>query len=149
MASSFFRYVTSQRHTIQVDYLPYIDELAMQIGVRPNLLWIFLTDPGLGLRILFGPCTPYQFRLCGPGLWDGARQAIFTQWKRITQPLQTRSVPVQESRRSHLPLLLSVSAAALLSSAYFSRFNLSSFFPDITSLLERLKSYLPLPVVKQ
>lgn len=121
----------------------------MQLGVRPNLLWLFLSDPGLGLRVLFGPCTPYQFRLHGPGKWDGARQAIFTQWERVTQPFRTRSVPVQESRHSHLPLLLSVSAAALLSTAYFTRANLPNVHPDITSFLERLKSYLPLPVVRQ
>ncbi|XP_017311638.2 flavin-containing monooxygenase 5 [Ictalurus punctatus] len=142
------RYVTSQRHTIQVDYLPYMDELATQVGVRPNLPWLMLTDPGLGLRVLFGPTTPYQFRLCGPGQWDGARQAILTQWERVAQPLKTRKVPVQESRHSHLPLLLSVSAAALLSTAYFTRANLPSFLPDITSFLDKLKSHLPLPVLR-
>lgn len=63
-----------------MDYIPYLDSIAKEIGVRPNLLWLFLTDPGLGLRVLFGPCTPYQFRLCGPGKWAGARQAILTQW---------------------------------------------------------------------
>ena len=31
------RYVHSTRHTIQVDYVPYMDELAEQIGCKPNL----------------------------------------------------------------------------------------------------------------
>ena len=31
------RYVESQRHTIQVDYIPYMDELAEQFGCKPNL----------------------------------------------------------------------------------------------------------------
>ncbi|XP_060722703.1 si:dkey-239i20.2 isoform X2 [Tachysurus vachellii] len=143
------RYVTSQRHTIQVDHLLYMDELATQIGVCPNLLWLFLTDPSLWLRVLFGPGTPYQFRLFGPGQWAGARQAILTQWERVVQPFKTRSVLVQESGHSHLRLLLSVSAAALLSTVYFNRANMSSFLPDITSFLERLKSHLPLPMVRQ
>lgn len=82
------RYVKSQRHTIQVDYIPYMDELACQVGVKPNLLTLFLTDPKLALEVAFGPCTPYQYRLRGPGKWAGAREAILTQRQRIIKPLQ-------------------------------------------------------------
>ncbi|NXR07108.1 FMO5 monooxygenase, partial [Semnornis frantzii] len=77
------RYVKSQRHTIQVDYIPYMDELACQVGVKPNLLILLLTDPKLALEVAFGPCTPYQYRLSGPGKWAGAREAILTQWQRV------------------------------------------------------------------
>ncbi|XP_054240605.1 flavin-containing monooxygenase 5-like [Indicator indicator] len=84
------RYVKSQRHTIQVDYIPYMDELACQVGVKPNLLTLFLTDPKLALEVAFGPCTPYQYRLQGPGKWAGAREAILTQKQRVIKPLQTR-----------------------------------------------------------
>ncbi|NWI25993.1 FMO5 monooxygenase, partial [Sula dactylatra] len=83
------RYVKSQRHTIQVDYIPYMDELARQVGAKPNLLTLFLTDPKLALEVLFGPCTPYQYRLRGPGKWPGAREAILTQQQRVVRPLQT------------------------------------------------------------
>ena len=31
------RYVTSTRHTIQVDYQPFMDELADMIGCKPDL----------------------------------------------------------------------------------------------------------------
>jgi len=31
------RFVTSQRHTIQVDYIGYMDELAKMYGCKPNL----------------------------------------------------------------------------------------------------------------
>ncbi|XP_074732945.1 flavin-containing monooxygenase 5-like isoform X2 [Strix uralensis] len=89
------RYVKSQRHTIQVDYIPYMDELACQVGVKPNLLTLFLTDPKLALEVTFGPCTPYQYRLRGPGKWEGAREAILTQQQRIIKPLQTRHVEKQ------------------------------------------------------
>ncbi|POI28464.1 hypothetical protein CIB84_007786, partial [Bambusicola thoracicus] len=82
------RYVTSRRHTIQVDYIPYMDELACQLGVKPNLLLLFLTDPKLALEVLLGPCTPYQYRLHGPGAWQGARAAILTQQQRVDQPLR-------------------------------------------------------------
>lgn len=72
-------------------------DLHPQVGVRPNLLGLFLTDPVLWVRTLFGPCTPFQYRLTGPGKWTGARQAIFTQWDRIAQPFRTRVVPEPES----------------------------------------------------
>ncbi|XP_010074385.1 PREDICTED: dimethylaniline monooxygenase [N-oxide-forming] 5-like, partial [Pterocles gutturalis] len=49
------RYVKSQRHTIQVDYIPYMDELACQVGGKPNVLSLFLTDPKLALEVFFGP----------------------------------------------------------------------------------------------
>ncbi|NWV16331.1 FMO5 monooxygenase, partial [Origma solitaria] len=79
------RYVKSQRHTIQVDYVPYMDELACQLGVKPNLLTLFLTDPKLAMEVTFGPCTPYQYRLRGPGAWEGAREAILTQRQRVVR----------------------------------------------------------------
>ncbi|NWX99144.1 FMO5 monooxygenase, partial [Nothoprocta ornata] len=77
------RYVRSPRHTIQVDYIPYMDELAEQVGVRPSLAGLFLRDPRLAAEVLLGPCTPYQYRLRGPGRWRGARAAILTQRQRI------------------------------------------------------------------
>ncbi|NWX63544.1 FMO5 monooxygenase, partial [Promerops cafer] len=79
------RYVKSQRHTIQVDYIPYMDELACQLGVKPNLLTLFLTDPKLAMEVAFGPCTPYQYRLRGPGAWAGARAAILSQRRRVVR----------------------------------------------------------------
>ncbi|XP_019474109.1 dimethylaniline monooxygenase [N-oxide-forming] 5-like [Meleagris gallopavo] len=82
------RYVASRRHTIQVDYIPYMDELACQLGVKPNLPMLFLTDPKLALEVLLGPCTPYQYRLHGPGAWQGAREAILSQQQRVDQPLR-------------------------------------------------------------
>ncbi|KAL4218994.1 Cyclopentanone 1 [Mactra antiquata] len=84
------KYVKSQRHTIQVDYIPYQDELAKLCGCFPNLVKICLTDPVLGFKCLFGSCTPYQYRLRGPGAWKGARKAILTQWDRTMAPLKTR-----------------------------------------------------------
>ncbi|NWZ21990.1 FMO5 monooxygenase, partial [Asarcornis scutulata] len=101
------RYVASRRHTIQVDYIPYMDELACQLGVKPNLPLLFLTDPPLALEVLLGPCTPYQYRLRGPGAWRGARAAILTQRQRVLQPLcgaAGRSGP----RSSSVPHLLKV-----------------------------------------
>ncbi|XP_023195945.1 dimethylaniline monooxygenase [N-oxide-forming] 5-like isoform X2 [Xiphophorus maculatus] len=136
------RYVNSQRHTIQVDYLDYMDEIADLVGVRPRVSRLLLTDPKLGLNVLFGPCTPYQYRLRGPGKWAGARKAILTQWERVCQPLQTRPCKDPERRRSlKLPLLLSAAAVGL--AAYYNRSSLPAFLQDPAALLDRVKSSLP------
>ncbi|XP_028817725.1 dimethylaniline monooxygenase [N-oxide-forming] 2-like [Denticeps clupeoides] len=71
-------------------YVPFLDDLAQEVGARPDVLKLCLSDPGLAWRVLLGPCTPYQFRLCGPDRWAGARQAIYTQWERVEQPMKTR-----------------------------------------------------------
>ncbi|XP_008262366.4 flavin-containing monooxygenase 5-like [Oryctolagus cuniculus] len=113
------RYVKTPRHTIQVDHIEYMDEIAALVGVKPNLLLLFLSDPKLAMEVFFGPCTPYQYRLQGPGKWDGARRAILTQRERIIKPLKTRvtSEDCQSSSqhfsRKLVPLGLAFLAAAL------------------------------------
>ncbi|XP_064283571.1 flavin-containing monooxygenase 5-like isoform X2 [Passer domesticus] len=104
------RYVKSQRHTIQVDYIPYMDDLARQLGVKPNLLTLFLTDPRLAMEVAFGPCTPYQYRLRGPGAWAGARAAILSQRQRVVSALQPRA-----ARRAARPRALPRALTLLLS----------------------------------
>ncbi|KAK2863917.1 hypothetical protein Q7C36_003071 [Tachysurus vachellii] len=106
------RYSCPNKAAVEVDYIPYMDSIAQEVGVHPNLLWLFLTDPGLGFRVFFGPCTPYQFRLSGPGRWDGARQAILTQWERVTQPFKTRPVP--ETKTSTLRYSLGLAGGVML-----------------------------------
>uniref|UniRef100_G1RYR8 Flavin-containing monooxygenase n=1 Tax=Nomascus leucogenys TaxID=61853 RepID=G1RYR8_NOMLE len=88
-----------QSQTLQTDYITYMDELGSFIGAKPNITWLFLTDPRLALEVYFGPCSPHQFRLMGPGKWDGARNAILTQWNRTVKPTRTRVV--SEAQRPH------------------------------------------------
>ncbi|XP_064615988.1 flavin-containing monooxygenase 5-like [Liolophura sinensis] len=94
------RYVASQRHTIQVDFVPIMDELAELVGCKPDFKELFKTDPKLAWKCLTGPCTPYQFRLMGRHKWPGARDAIFTQWDRTFHPLKTRPVMVTTKQKS-------------------------------------------------
>ncbi|XP_078332584.1 flavin-containing monooxygenase 5-like isoform X2 [Crassostrea virginica] len=84
------RYVNRPRHTIQVDYIDYMDELSKLNGNYPHLGKLLLKDPKLAASVFFGPATPYQYRLLGPGKWQGAREAIFTQMDRTDYPLATR-----------------------------------------------------------
>lgn len=90
------RYYQSERHTIQVDFIPYMDELAQQYGVKPNLFKYFFTDHQLWKALVFGPCVPYQYRLEGPHRWSGARDAILSVEDRIAAPLKTRFVGSEE-----------------------------------------------------
>ncbi|XP_054458153.1 flavin-containing monooxygenase 5-like [Anoplopoma fimbria] len=109
------RYSFSERNPIEVDFIPYLDSLAERVGVRPNTLWLLLTDPRLALQVVLGPCTSYQYRLTGPSQWAGAREAILTQWERVREPFRTRVVPEPETRlTSRCSIIESVSGAALM-----------------------------------
>lgn len=84
------RYFSGPRHTIQMDWINYMDELASLAGVKPNLVTMFFDDPLLFYQCFIGSCLPYQYRLSGPNAWKGARQAIMTADNRITGALKTR-----------------------------------------------------------
>ncbi|NXS55280.1 FMO1 monooxygenase, partial [Brachypteracias leptosomus] len=99
---------------LKTEWLAYMDELATFIGAKPRVLGLLFRDPWLALTIFFGPCTPYQYRLGGPGHWEGARQAILTQWDRTLKPTRTR-VPTSSS--SLCPSLLTVMGFLLLLTA--------------------------------
>ncbi|XP_054708902.1 flavin-containing monooxygenase 5-like [Uloborus diversus] len=83
------KFVPSLRHTIQVFWISYMDEICSEFGAKPNLWKMALKDPKLAYLCYFGPCTPYQYRLQGPHTWEGAREAIFSAWERIEAPLKT------------------------------------------------------------
>ncbi|NXK91062.1 FMO1 monooxygenase, partial [Formicarius rufipectus] len=99
---------------LKTEYVVYMDTLASFIGAKPSVLRLLCRDPWLAFIIFFGPCTPYQYRLGGPGQWEGARQAILTQWDRTLKPTRTR-VPAGSS--SYFPSLLIVVGFLLLLAA--------------------------------
>lgn len=72
------KYVDSPRYSTQIYFIQYIDEVSKFIGCRPNLVKYFFTDPKLWYKIVFCPATPPQWRLNGPGQWQGARKAMET-----------------------------------------------------------------------
>ncbi|XP_075472896.1 flavin-containing monooxygenase 5-like [Ascaphus truei] len=114
------RYVESPRHTIQVDFMEYLDEIASQFGAKPNLLRFLFTDPKLAWELFFGPCSPYQYRLTGPGKWAGARGALLTQRDRIIKPTKTRILDDHmKKHKSPIPFLLKIlSIFAILAAVY-------------------------------
>lgn len=111
------RYTDSTRHTIQIDWIPFMDELSKAIGAKPNLIKMAVTDPKLFWACFNGPCLPYQYRLQGPHAWAGARQAILDYENRVFTPLNTDGKVIRAnndkvSHRKFLFLLL-VSTAGL------------------------------------
>ncbi|XP_054708709.1 flavin-containing monooxygenase 5-like [Uloborus diversus] len=96
------RYVASTRHTIQVDWIPFMDEISSQIGAKPNLLKLAFTDPKLFLRCLNGPCLPYQFRLQGPHSWPEAREVILNFEERVYAPLNSEAKKICAKNESSI-----------------------------------------------
>ncbi|XP_070410175.1 flavin-containing monooxygenase 5 [Nothobranchius furzeri] len=122
-------YVVSKSTPLQVDFVSYMDDIAGEIGVRPSLLWLLFTDYLLFKRVLWGPVTAYQYRLTGPGKWEGAREAIITQFDRVYQPLKTRKVPEKEPSLSGLLMKLSLAVLAVGGAVYYA---IQMLYPTFT-----------------
>ncbi|PAV85248.1 hypothetical protein WR25_01004 isoform B [Diploscapter pachys] len=56
-------FVASRRHTIQVYYPSYMDELAELYGCKPKIFRRCFTDPMLAYHLIFYGLVPYQYRL--------------------------------------------------------------------------------------
>uniref|UniRef100_T1JD35 Flavin-containing monooxygenase n=1 Tax=Strigamia maritima TaxID=126957 RepID=T1JD35_STRMM len=96
------QYFASDSHTVQVDYIWYLDELSRLIAAKPDFRYMLLSDPELFFSCFFGPMLSYTYRLTGPYQWKGARNAILTAKKRVLAPLKTRHVPEQTPQTSVL-----------------------------------------------
>jgi dimethylaniline monooxygenase (N-oxide forming) len=64
------------RYTVQVDYVQYMDELADAMGCKPDLWKLWRNNWLLATYVTFGPAVPAQYRLEGPGKWEGAEAAV-------------------------------------------------------------------------
>ena len=74
-----------------------MDEIAEMIGVRPQIARLALRHPRLALKCFFGPCTPVQYRLQGPGQWAGARDYICKSFTNSVRGLKKRTALTQEA----------------------------------------------------
>ncbi|EGT37782.1 hypothetical protein CAEBREN_29039 [Caenorhabditis brenneri] len=72
------RYFDSIKHTIQVEYLSYMDEIDEIIGCLPPMKQYLWSYPRFWMKLFMGANVPYVYRLVGPHSWDGAEQAIWT-----------------------------------------------------------------------
>uniref|UniRef100_A0A1I7XX52 Flavin-containing monooxygenase n=1 Tax=Steinernema glaseri TaxID=37863 RepID=A0A1I7XX52_9BILA len=87
------QFIDRPRHTIQVDYVIYMDELAELINVKPDLFKYAMKDFQLAKKLYFHGLVPYQYRLQGPHSWDGARAAILGFEDRVFEATRTRRTP--------------------------------------------------------
>lgn len=107
---------------LQVDYIAYSDELATEVDCKPNLYKLLFSDPALALRCFFGPCIPAQYRLMGPGAWEGAKKAIEDAPGNVIYTIKTRVCPqadklkgiITASSLSKLLILVVVIAAIFM-----------------------------------
>ncbi|TKR86926.1 hypothetical protein L596_011422 [Steinernema carpocapsae] len=93
------RYFKSTKHTMQVDYLKYMDEIAELIGCKPPIDQIFYSDPKFWWRLWKGANVPYVYRLVGPYNWEGAREAIEDVPRRVKQPLKNRECRMRKHKK--------------------------------------------------
>lgn len=63
--------------TSEVPPFPYMESLAEDIGCSVDTRALWWHHPVLRNLVLHGTFCPHQYRLFGPGKWDGAEDAIF------------------------------------------------------------------------
>ncbi|KAL5009056.1 hypothetical protein ScPMuIL_014637 [Solemya velum] len=93
------------RYTLQVDYFEYVNDIAGEIGCRPDLKEIFLRDRPFWKQLVFGPLVPQQWRLVGPGKWDGAEESIRSVDESTWRPMKTRVAGENETDGLYLPFV--------------------------------------------
>ncbi|XP_077757779.1 dimethylaniline monooxygenase [N-oxide-forming] 4 isoform X1 [Canis aureus] len=126
----------------KLEFIPYMDDLAACIGTKPSVPILFLKDPRLAWEVFFGPCTPYQYRLLGPGKWDGARNAILTQWDRTLKPLKTRTIP-DSTKPACMSHYLKLGGVPILLASLLLIYKSSLFFKLVRDYLQvRISPYL-------
>ncbi|XP_069119138.1 dimethylaniline monooxygenase [N-oxide-forming] 2-like [Argopecten irradians] len=84
------KYVDSPRYNLQVYFIQYLDRLGAMIGCKPDLWKHFFADPKFWYKLYFGPATPVQWRIDGPGSWKGAKSAIENVEEHTYFPMKSR-----------------------------------------------------------
>lgn len=79
-----------------------MDDIASEIGVKPDMFALFREEPLFAVRCFFGPCVPAQYRLNGPhSKPKQAKRMIENTFTNITKATsQTRKVQVLSTKQS-------------------------------------------------
>lgn len=91
--------------TLWIEYFQYINDIAGEIGCRPDLKGIFFNDRPLWKHLVFGPLVPQQWRLRGPGKWEGAEEAIRSVHESTWSPMATRVAGRNETDGLYIPFV--------------------------------------------
>ncbi|XP_071958511.1 dimethylaniline monooxygenase [N-oxide-forming] 2-like [Antedon mediterranea] len=105
-------------------WIPYVLDLAKEIGCLPSPWTYLFTKPRLALKLALGTINPYIFRLTGPHSWDGAIGAIEDSTRKTIKPTKTRLSKVRYTNfvytlAQYLLILLVLLFAVLLKSYFF------------------------------
>ena len=73
-----------------------------------------MTDPALAFKCYFGPCIPAQYRLVGPGSWQGAKDVIMGVEESRVCPLRTRKTGLKEKKNSYLLWVLGLVVVVII-----------------------------------
>ncbi|XP_076450879.1 flavin-containing monooxygenase 1-like [Babylonia areolata] len=69
------------------------DILAAELGVRPDWWRLLLQgDVKMAQAVMFGPIYPFHYRLQGPHMWAGAREATEKAYRETVYSIQHRTV---------------------------------------------------------
>uniref|UniRef100_A0AC35UFT1 Flavin-containing monooxygenase n=1 Tax=Rhabditophanes sp. KR3021 TaxID=114890 RepID=A0AC35UFT1_9BILA len=97
------RYFDSNKHTLQVDMIPYLDSLAEMISCVPPVSTYLWKDFKFWMQLYVGANVPYVYRLVGPNSWKGARKAIEEVPERVKFPIKNRECRTRKhKKRGHL-----------------------------------------------
>ncbi len=113
---------SADRGSLLVDSIPYMDEIAKDIGCYPYFWQLLLSDPKLAMKCMFGSFHPYQYRLVGPGKWGGAREAIMTAMDRVKGAYRTDQVRPKKRETSNFGIIMKTSVIAVLFTAIAHRY---------------------------
>ncbi len=123
----------SYRHGTQVEWIPYLDELAVMIGAKPNFLKMMFKDPKLFINCYFGPSLPYQYRLEGPHKWSAAKHTIYTTNERIDAPFVSTRNTIHHQFKDNVSILKPYREYNILIRLFIGLFGVF-FFELLTSL---------------
>ncbi|XP_041357344.1 dimethylaniline monooxygenase [N-oxide-forming] 1-like [Gigantopelta aegis] len=86
---SFYKY--------QVPYVQFQDEIAAEIGVKPNFWELLWKNPRLAFLCQFDTAFPFQFRLAGPHKNERAIEWCYEARENTFSGIQHRIVPLTSS----------------------------------------------------
>lgn len=77
----------AERLPTLVDYTPYLDDLALEIGCKPDLLALAAREPRLAWWLFVRPFVGAQFRLDGPHAAPDAARLALDRARPVTSPV--------------------------------------------------------------
>ncbi|XP_078592483.1 dimethylaniline monooxygenase [N-oxide-forming] 2-like [Branchiostoma floridae x Branchiostoma japonicum] len=82
---------------LQMMNVPYRDDIAEEIGVKPSFWKLLPRDPKLAFLCYFGPAFSVQYRLLGPHPWSGAADHAKSALANTLYPFRSPALDKEQS----------------------------------------------------